>query len=130
MSYREKHPKNSSDSIKHRCFHPCLQRSRQRAPLSCCAGSNCTTTTGEEDFEPKNCMPTCCAGGFSHLLHSSRWISTQPVTEHTSLNYSDVSKSLGYSGTLKFQNGTVPTLNSLSYKAGCFSLVCLLHDKA
>src|ERR1700681_1542823 len=44
MSYREKQQKNSSDSIKHRCFHSCLQRSRQRAPLSCRVGSNCTTT--------------------------------------------------------------------------------------
>jgi len=35
--------KHSSDSIKHRCFHSCLQRSRQRAPLSCRARSNCTT---------------------------------------------------------------------------------------
>src|SRR6202030_4366362 len=28
----------------HRCFHSCLQRSRQRARLYCCGGSNCTTT--------------------------------------------------------------------------------------
>ncbi len=40
----KKQQKNSSDSIKHRCFHSCLQRSRQRAPLSCRVGSNCTTT--------------------------------------------------------------------------------------
>src|SRR5260370_6584272 len=44
MSYREKQQKNSRDSIKHRWFHSCLQRSRQRAPLSCRVGSNCTTT--------------------------------------------------------------------------------------
>src|SRR6202140_4078792 len=44
MSYREKQQKNSSDSIKHRCFHSCLQRSRQRSPLSCRVGANCTTT--------------------------------------------------------------------------------------
>ena len=35
MCYREKKQKNSSDSIKQRCFHSSLQRSRLRAPVSC-----------------------------------------------------------------------------------------------
>jgi hypothetical protein len=48
MSYREKQQKNSSDSIKHRCFHSCLQGSRKPAPLSCRVGSNCTIGTTEQ----------------------------------------------------------------------------------
>src|SRR5205085_2812448 len=57
MSYREKQQKNRSDSIKHRWFHACLQRSPQRAPPSCRVGSNCTTGAfGDAILKSHSCL--------------------------------------------------------------------------
>src|SRR5712691_1555959 len=72
MSYREKQQKNSSDPIKHRCFHSCLQRSRQRAPLSCRVGSNCTTTgILAELFEAFDCATLASLGRPGPMLAAS-----------------------------------------------------------